>query len=228
VLARGLAGADLEQRRGQMLGADEDAAQDVEVPPPEDVAGAEHVQPARGGARSSRTRSTSWLGQPVVTAPKRASPKSIRTCALSSARTSTRSPSTMRSGIATPVIAVTALGRRAGRRSRRRSHARASRATSATAGCGGAEEIAGRHGRGGEQVLAVAQVRRHRLLDEDVLARLERRPREARVLGHARQHEHGVDVGVLADGDVGVPLGRQVEPARGGLALGGTLVVERP
>jgi hypothetical protein len=49
--------------------------------------------------------------KPVVTTAKRASPKSSSTWALSSARTRTRSPSMTRSGIATPVIAVT---RRAG------------------------------------------------------------------------------------------------------------------
>ena len=49
--------------------------------------------------------------KPVVTTAKRASPKSISTCALSSACTWIASPSTTRSGIATPVIAVT---RRAG------------------------------------------------------------------------------------------------------------------
>jgi hypothetical protein len=49
--------------------------------------------------------------KPVVTTAKRASPKSISTCALSSASTRIGCPSMTRSGMATPVIAVT---RRAG------------------------------------------------------------------------------------------------------------------
>ena len=45
VLAGDLARPDLEQRGGQVLRAGEDAAQDVEVAAPEDVAGAQDVQP---------------------------------------------------------------------------------------------------------------------------------------------------------------------------------------
>ena len=56
---------------------------------------------------------------------------------------------------------------------------------------------------------------RDRLLDEHVLAGLERRAREPAVLGHARQHEHDVDVRMPADRDVVGQVGGEVEPLGG-------------
>ena len=68
---------------------------------------------ARRACRRARGRAsgTVCIVKPVVTTAKRASPKSISTCALSSTWTCIGSPLTSRTGIAAPVIAVT---RRAG------------------------------------------------------------------------------------------------------------------
>ena len=65
-----------------------------------------------------------------------------------------------------------------------------------------ADEQAGRRLRQLEELGRLPERRRHRLLDEHVLARLERGPRERAVLVHARQHEDDVDVG-RADHRVG-------------------------
>ena len=79
-----------------------------------------------------------------------------------------------------------------------------------------------------EQGLAVLERRRHRLLDEHVLAGLERRARERAVLLHAREDEHGVDVVVLADREVRrARRGVRSRRRGGGLALGRVGVVHR-
>ena len=51
--------------------------------------------------------------------------------------------------------------------------------------------------------------------------------REPAVLGHAREHEHDVDVGVPADRDVVGQVGAEVEPLGGHAALAGIGVVDR-
>ena len=63
-----------------------------------------------------------------------------------------------------------------------------------------------------EHLRGLLERRRDRLLDEHVLARLERRPRQPAVLGHAREHHDDVDVRVRADRGVGRQVGAQAEP----------------
>ena len=77
-----------------------------------------------------------------------------------------------------------------------------------------------------EQRLGVGERGRDRLLDEHVLAGLERRAGDPGVLGHARQHQHQVDVRVPADGGVVGEVGRQVEPLGGHPPLLGVDVVD--
>jgi hypothetical protein len=78
-----------------------------------------------------------------------------------------------------------------------------------------------------EHTLGVRERRGHRLLDEHVLARLERGDGQPRVLGHAREHEHGVDLGVRRDGDVVRHVGRQAEALGGRAPLALVGVVDR-
>jgi hypothetical protein len=81
-----------------------------------------------------------------------------------------------------------------------------------TAGC------AARTGRR-QHRLGVFERRRDRLLDEHVLAGLERGAGQPGVLGHAGQDHHEVDVRMRAHGDVVGQVGRQVEPLGRGAAL---------
>jgi hypothetical protein len=78
-----------------------------------------------------------------------------------------------------------------------------------------------------EQRLCVGQRGRDRLLDEHMLAGLERHAGDPGVLGHARQHEHDVDFRVPADREVAGQVGRHVEPLGGHPALLVVDVVDR-
>ena len=78
--------------------------------------------------------------------------------------------------------------------------------------CGAQSRCPGAAAGDREHLLGLLERRRHRLLDQHVLARLERRAREPAVLGHAREHEDDVDVRVRADRGVGRQVGAQVEP----------------
>ena len=93
--------------------------------------------------------------------------------------------------------------------------------------CGAHKQVAGRGLRRREHQLGLPQRGGDGLLDQHVLAGLERREREAAVLGHAGEHEHDVDVGVGADRAVVGQVGGEVEPIRRRAALGGVGVVDR-
>jgi hypothetical protein len=81
-----------------------------------------------------------------------------------------------------------------------------------------ADEVARRLAGRLEQCLGLGQGRRHRLLDQDVLAGLEAGAGDLAVLVHAGQHEHRVDLVVL---DHGAPVGdvRAHVPVLGGPPL---------
>jgi hypothetical protein len=87
--------------------------------------------------------------------------------------------------------------------------------------------VAGRGLRRGEDPLGLLQRRRDGLLDQDVLAGLERGDGEPAVLGHAGEDQDEIDGVVGADGEVGRDVRAEAEPLAGGDPLVGARVVDR-
>ncbi len=90
-----------------------------------------------------------------------------------------------------------------------------------------ADEVAGRVGGVGEHRLRIGERRADGLLDEHVLAGGERGAREAGVLGHAREHEHDVDVVALDHGPLVGEARIGARARRRGCALRGIDVPDR-
>ena len=92
---------------------------------------------------------------------------------------------------------------------------------------GSADEEPGRFGRELRERCGLLERRRHRLLDEHVLAGAERSTRERAVHRHARQHEDDVDV-VALDHRLGArQAGIHAQPLPGRPALALIEVVDR-